>query len=66
MEVEVTDPKLVDELAEALRRFEFTVARTGPASLAVHLDPTPPGVAEIEGAVELELDVTDARIDHLP
>lgn len=57
MEVEVTDPKLVDELAEALRRFEFTVARTGPASLAVRLDPTPPGVAEIEGAAELELDL---------
>jgi hypothetical protein len=57
VEVEVTNPKLVDELAEALRRFEFTVARTGPASLTVRLDPTPPGVAEIEGAAELELDL---------
>lgn len=57
MEVEVTDPKLLDELAEALRRCEFSVARAGPSSLAVRLDPTPPGVVEIEGAAALELDL---------
>lgn len=57
MKIEVSHPSLVDELAEALRRCEFSVVRTGPASLAARLDPVVPAVAEIEGAAELELDL---------
>jgi hypothetical protein len=57
MRVEVSDAALVDELAQALRRCEFTVTRIGKDELDVKLGPAQHGAAEIEGAAELELDL---------
>lgn len=57
MKVEISDPSLIGELAEALRRCEFTVARTDARTLTVSPEPFPPGVGSIHGAAELELDL---------
>jgi hypothetical protein len=57
MKVQVSDLELVDELAQALRRCGFSVVRTDTDSLQVSPGPAQGGVAEIEGAMELELDV---------
>jgi hypothetical protein len=57
MRVEVSEAALVDELAQALRRCEFTVMRVGRNELEVTVGPAQHGAAEIEGAAELELDL---------
>jgi hypothetical protein len=53
----VSESTLVDELAQALRRCEFSVLRTGETTLHVAPEPSQPGVEAIEGAAELELDL---------
>jgi hypothetical protein len=55
--VSVSEAALVDGLAEALRRCEFVVARTGRHELDARLAAAPPGWPEIQGAGELELDL---------
>ena len=57
MRVEITDPGLVDDLADALRRCEFRVAQSSPTTLAVKAEDPPPGIKPIPGASELELDL---------
>jgi hypothetical protein len=47
----------VDDLAQALRRCEFTTMRVGSHELEVKLGPAQHGAAEIRGAAELELDL---------
>jgi hypothetical protein len=53
----VSESVLVDELAQALRRCEFSVLRTGENTLHVSAGESQHGVNEIEGAAELELDL---------
>jgi hypothetical protein len=53
----VSESTLVDELAQALRRCEFSVLRTGENTLHVSAGPSQQGVDAIEGAAELELDL---------
>jgi hypothetical protein len=57
VKVQVSEGTLVDELAQALRRCEFSVLRTGESTLNVSPGPSQHGVDEIEGAAELELDL---------
>ncbi len=57
MRIEVSDPALVDELAQSLRRCEYGVVRTGRHEVEVTFEPARSGVAEIEGAAELEIDL---------
>jgi hypothetical protein len=57
VKVDVSETELVDELAEALRRCEFSVLRTGANTLHVSPGPAQHGVDEIPGATELELDL---------
>jgi hypothetical protein len=56
MKVEVTDPELVGELADALRRCGYRVLRTTPTTLTADAA-QPPAVEAIPGAEELELDL---------
>jgi hypothetical protein len=57
MRIEVSDSALVDELAQALRRCEFSVVRTGAQRLHVRLGASHGNVGTIPGAAELELDL---------
>jgi hypothetical protein len=57
MRIEVSDSTLVDELAQALRRCEFSVVRTGAQRLHVRSGASHENVGTIPGAVELELDL---------
>ena len=58
LEVEITDPSLVEELADSLRRCGFRVLRTGDSKLTVTENDPPKGPGAIEGAAELELDLS--------
>ena len=53
--IRVTDPILVDDLADALRRCEYTVMQTSASALTA-VPPRGPST-RIEGAEELELDL---------
>lgn len=57
VEVHLTDPSLVEELADSLRRSAFRVLRTGPETLTVEGTTEHASPAAIPGAVELELDL---------
>ena len=57
MRIEVSEAALLDELAQSLRRCEYSVVRTGRHELEVTLESARSGVAEIEGAAELEIDM---------
>jgi hypothetical protein len=57
MEVEVTEPKLVAELVDALRRCGYRVLQTGPATLTVDLEQPPPALKAIPGVIGRELDL---------
>ena len=57
MKVQVSESVLVDELAQALRRCEFSVLRTGENTLHVSPASAQPRGEEIPGAAELELDL---------
>jgi len=57
MRIEVSEAALVDELAQSLRRCEYCVVRTGRHELEAWREPAEAGVAEIECAAELELDL---------
>jgi hypothetical protein len=57
VKVQVSESTLVDELAQALRRCEFSVLRTGANTLHVSPVPAQHRVEEIPGAVALELDL---------
>lgn len=57
MRIEVSEATLVDGLAQSLRRCEYSVVRTGRHELEVTLGPVRSGLAEIEGAAELEIDM---------
>jgi hypothetical protein len=57
VDVHVTDPSLVDELAESLRRSAFRVLRTGSTTIRVEGTTEHIGPGAIPGAVELELDL---------
>jgi hypothetical protein len=57
LEVEITDPSLAEDLADALRRIGFHVLRTGEATLVVRELRHPEGPEAIEGAAERELDL---------
>jgi hypothetical protein len=57
MEVKVTEPKLVDELADALRRCGYRVLQTGPATLTAEPEQPSAAVRAIAGAEERELDL---------
>jgi hypothetical protein len=55
--VSVSEAALVDGLAEALRRCEFTVMRAGSHELEVKVGPARSGSALLKAAAELELDL---------
>lgn len=57
VEVHVSDPSLVEELADSLRRSAFRVLRTGSVTLEVEGTAEHAGPGAIRGAVELELDL---------
>jgi hypothetical protein len=57
MRIEVSDSALVDELAQTLRRCEFSVVRTGAQRLHVGPSATQENIAAIPGAMALELDL---------
>jgi hypothetical protein len=57
MEVEITDPGLVEDLADSLRRSGFRVLRSGRSTLTVKDSEHPKGPGAIEGAAQLELDI---------
>jgi hypothetical protein len=57
VEIEITDPGLVEDLANSLRRSGFRVLRTGDSRLTVTDSEHPKGPGAIEGAARLELDL---------
>jgi hypothetical protein len=57
MKVEVSDSALVDELAQALRRYEFSVVRTGLQRLHVGFGASQRNLAATPDAAQLELDL---------
>jgi hypothetical protein len=57
VEVQVSDPGLVEELADSLRRSAFRVLLTGSTTLMVEGTAEHLGLGAIEGAIELELDL---------
>jgi hypothetical protein len=57
VEVQVSDPGLVEELADSLRRSAFRVLLNSSTTLTVEGTAEHLGPGAIEGAVELELDL---------
>jgi hypothetical protein len=57
VEVQVSDPSLLEELADSLRRSAFRTLCTSPTTLRVEGTTEHEGLGALEGAIELELDL---------